>query len=162
MSNSFEEYLLKEYNTCGCVCVNVKYSHSSKQKIDKKSKRPVINNIITVKMDCYDNKHNLLSTHSEKFVDGCIQRSKNNKLVNIAPAELNNRFAAIKQDIANKIMAEYLEKADEINAKINSLKAYTHVSGVIPSEFVNEPAIGNANRSDENNDKTFNDKKFEF
>ena len=159
MSNSFEEYLLKEYNVSGCVCVNIKYSHSSKQKIDKASKRPVINNIITVKMDCYDSKHNLLSTHSEKFVDGCIKRSKNNKLVNIAPAELNNRFAAIKQDIANKIMAEYLEKADEINEKINSLKAYIHVTGVIPNEFVNEPAIGD---TDENNAKTINEKKFEF
>ena len=106
--NSFEEYLLKEYQTANVVCVSFKYSHSAKEKIDKASKVPIINNTINVKVDCYDDKHNLLASHTEKFIDGEIHRTKNNPLINIAPAEINNRFASVKQDIANRIMSEYL------------------------------------------------------
>lgn len=153
--NSFEEYLLKEYNTSGCVCVAFKYSHSAKEKIDKASKVPIINNTINVKVDCYDDKHNLLASHTEHFKDGEIQRSKNNPLINIAPAEINNRFASVKQDIANRIMSEYLLKLNDINEKIDSLRAYVHVNGIIPSEFVNEPAIGSGKNINESNDKHF-------
>ena len=59
-------------------------------------------------------------------------------------AELNNRFAAAKQYIANRIMSEYLVKLNDIQEKINSLNAYVHVNAddVIPNEFVNEPSVG--------------------
>ena len=141
---AFQEYLLQEYNDTNAVCNAFKYSHSAKQKLDKASKIPIVNNVITVKIDCYDKQHNLLATHSEKFVDGAIQRNKKNKLINIAPAELNNRFAAAKQAIANGIMAEYLQKLNDINEKIDSLNAYVNVSGIIPTEFVNEPLIASS------------------
>ena len=157
-SNSFEDYLLKEYPVSGCVCVNFKYSHGTKEKIDKKSKIPVINNVINVKIDCYDDKHNLLDSHSEKFIDGHIQRPKNKQLVNIAPAELDNRFSAVNVEICSTIMAEYMLKLDEINSKISALRAYCGGAGVIPSEFVNEPIIGE-------HDKNLNERKtksFEF
>ena len=116
---AFEEYLLKEYNESNVVCTAFKYSHTVKDKIDKTSKIPVVNNVITVKIDCYDKQHNLISSHSEKFIDGVIYRNKKNKLINIAPTELNNRFAAAKQAIANGIMSEYLMKLNEINEKID-------------------------------------------
>ena len=144
---AFEDYILKEYNDNNVVCTAFKYSHTAKDKIDKTSKVPIVNNVITVKIDCYDVKHNLIASHSEKFVNGEIQRSKKNKLINIAPAELNNRFAAAKQQIANKIMSEYLIKLQEINEKIDALNSYVKASGIIPNEFVNEPAIASTEES---------------
>ena len=143
--NAFEEYLLQEYRDSNVACTNFKYSHSAKQKLDKKSKVQLINNTINVKIVCYDEKHNLLSSHSEKFVDGEIQRTKQKPLVNIAPAELNNRFGAAKQQIANRIMSDYLVHLQEINEKIDSLRSYIHVDGVIPTVFVNEPIIASDN-----------------
>ena len=140
--NAFESYIMQEYRESNVACTSFKYSHSIKEKIDKTSKRPIINNIINVKIDCYDDKHNLLSSHTEKFVDGQIQRSKQKQLVNIAPSELNNRFAAAKQQIANRIMSEYMDKLNEIQDKINILQSYVNTTGIIPNEFVNEPAIG--------------------
>ena len=152
--NEFEEYLLKEYHDSNVVCTAFKYSHSAKEKIDKASKVPIINNTINVKIDSYDDKHNLIASHSEKFENGEIKRSKKNKLINIAPAELNNRFGAAKQQIANRIMHEYLLKLEDINQKIESLRSYVHCDGIIPNEFVNEPAIGELDKS--------NQKQFEF
>ena len=142
--NAFESYLLDEYKDSNVVCTAFKYSHTTKQKIDKVSKVPLTNNVINVKIDCYDDKHNLIASHTEKFIDGEVQRAKNKELVNIAPAELNNRFAAAKQCIANRIMSEYLVKLNDIQEKINSLNAYVHVNAddVIPNEFVNEPSVG--------------------
>ena len=159
--NAFEEYLLHEFNLPTSVCCNnFKYSHSSKQKIDKKSNIPIINNTINVKIESYDDKHNLLASHSEKFIDGFIHRTKQNPLVNIAPAELNNRFAAAKSIIASKIMNEYTIKLNEINEKIESLQSYIHVSNdnIIPNEFINEPAIGN----DTSSSILSKNKNFEF
>ena len=161
--NAFESYLLDEYKDSNVVCVNYKYTHSTKQKIDRVSKVPLTNNVINVKIDCYDDKHNLVASHTEKFIDGSIarggttSRNKNKALVNIAPAELNNRFAAAKQYIANRIMSEYLVKLNDIQEKIDSLNAYVHCDGVIPNEFVNEPAIGNADGN-----KVSKNKQFEF
>ena len=152
--NAFESYLLQEYNESNVACTKFTYSHSSKQKFDKKSNVPVINNNINVKIDCYDEKHNLLASHSEKFVDGEIKRTKKNPLINIAPAELNNKFGAAKQQIANRIMNEYVIKLNEIQEKIDNLQSYVHCDGVIPDQFVNEPAIANVDKD--------SNKHFEF
>ena len=106
--NAFEEYILREYQLPANVCCNkFTYSHSTKQKLDKTSKIPIINNIITIRIESYDDKHNLISTHGEKFIDGCVSRSKQNKLINISPQELNNRFATAKVNIVRTINAEY-------------------------------------------------------
>ena len=144
--NAFESFLLSEYQLPSNVCCNkFTYSHSTRNKIDKPSNRPIVNNIINVKIDSYDDKHNLIATHVEKFIDGQIQRKKNNKLINISPAELNNRFAAAKQSIVNQIIAEYNVKLNEIQDKINEVNRYCKSNGVIPNRFVNEPAVGTVN-----------------
>ena len=143
--HSFEQYLLQEYNLpANVVCNKFSYNHSIKEKVDKVSKVPVINNVITVHIESYDDKHNLLASHNEKFIDGEIHRSKNNKLVNIAPGELNNRFAAAKQQIASVILQELNIKMNDIQQKVTDINKYCNAGGVIPSEFVNEPLIGHS------------------
>jgi len=155
--NAFEAYLLKEYQlNQNAVCNKFTYTHSTKQKIDKPSKRPVINNIITVKIDSYDDKHNLLGSHTEKFIDGHIQRTKQNKLINISPDELNNKFSFAKASIVQLIVADYNNKLKDIQAKIDDINAYHHTSVIIPSEFVNEPLIASNDNTEPKN------KHFEF
>ena len=155
MLESFEAYLLHEYNDHNAVCVKFKYSHSIKTTVDKVSKTPLIHNIINVKIDSYDSHHKLIASHSEKFVDGEIKRSKANPLVNIAPAELNNKFAAAKAEIATLIMYEYDVKLDEVTTKINQLNSYVHVGHVVPNQFVNEPVVTNAEQTNNNTNKHF-------
>ena len=145
---SFESYILQEYNLpANVVCNKFSYFHSIKEKVDKVSKVPVISNIITVHIESYDDKHNLLASHNEKFIDGEIHRSKNNKLVNIAPSEINNRFASAKQSIASVILQELNIKMNDIQQKIGDINKYCNAGGVIPNEFVNEPLIGTSTES---------------
>ena len=160
--NAFESYLLNEYQLPSNVCCNkFTYTHSTKRKVDKSSKIPLINNVINVRVESYDDKHNLISTHTEKFIDGCINRSKQKKLINISPDELNNRFGAAKVNIVQQINAEYSVKLNEIQEKINELNSYCKSNGVIPNRFVNEPKI--ADKPNIENVKSSNKiKRFEF
>ena len=155
--NAFEAYLLKEYQLPSNVCCNkFSYSHSTKQKIDKDSKRPIINNVIGVKIESYDEKHNLISSHSEKFIDGHIHRTKQNKLINISPDELNNKFSFAKSQIVQVIFNDYSNKLKDIQSKIDEINAYSTSSTIIPSEFINEPTMGEKELPPKNN------KHFEF
>ena len=140
---AFESYLLSEYNLPSNVCCNnFKYVHSTKNKVDKSSNRPITNNIITIKIDSYDANHNLISSHSEKFIDGHITRTDKNKLTNISPAELNNKFAAAKSQICSVINSTYNERLKDLKESINELNDYCGSDiGVIPEEFINEPKI---------------------
>ena len=157
--DQFEQYLLSEYQlSSNVVCNSFKYTHSAKNKVDKSSNRPITNHIINVKIESYDDKHNLISTHSEKFIDGKIQRTKQNKLINISPDELNNKFGFAKSNIINVIKSDYQNKLNDIQDKIKELDSYCRADGIIPTEFVNEPTIST---SQPTNQPTKN-KNFEF
>ncbi len=140
---NFIDYLLKEYNLPSeVVCNKVIYSHSTKNKIDKKSNVPITNNIITVKIESFDKNHQKLASNSERFIDGQIERSKTKKLINIAPAELNNKFAAAKSQICSVINSTYNERLNELKDSIHELSEYCGSEiGVIPEVFINEAKI---------------------
>jgi len=140
---NFIEYLLKEYQLPSeVVCNKITYSHSTKNHIDKKSNVPITNNIITVKIESFDKHHNKLASITEHFIDGQIERSKTKALVNIAPSELNNKFAAAKSQICSVINSTYNERLNELKDSINELNEYCGSDiGVIPEEFINEPKI---------------------
>ena len=140
---AFIDYLLKEYNLPSeVVCNKVVYTHSTKNKIDKKSNVPITNNIIAVKIESFDKRHQKLASITEHFIDGHIERSKTKPLVNIAPSELNNKFAAAKGEICGIITRTYHERLNELNDSIRELSEYCGSEiGVIPEEFINEPKI---------------------
>lgn len=169
----FINYLLKEYQLPNeVVCHKVTCNHSSKSKIDKKSKGsapgtkchvPVTNNIITVKIECFDKDHNLICYQNERFVDGEIYRPKTRKLVNISPQELNNRFGKAKGQICRNIENELMGKVKSLNEDLSSLKQYCgNESSIIPNEFINEPKVtkpqSGKGKAQEEESKT----KFEF
>lgn len=155
--DQFEQYLLSEYNLPSTVvCNKLIYSYTTKNKVDKKTNRPLINNIINIKIDSYDDKHNLICHHSETIIDGNIYRTKQNKLINISPDELNNKFSFAKSSIINVIKSDYQNKLNDIQDKIKELDSYCHADGIIPTEFVNEPKISTESQTKPKN------KHFEF
>lgn len=139
----FIDYLLKEYQLPdSVVCNRVVYSHSTKNKIDKKSNVPITNNVITVKIESFDKMHHKLASITEHFVDGQISRTKTKPLINIAPAELNNKFAKAKAEICGIIKRNYNEKLNDLNDSMHELNDYCgNEMSIIPDEFVNEPQI---------------------
>lgn len=138
----FVSYLLKEFKLpTDVVCHKVSFNHSSKVKQDKKSEVFVKNNIVSVKIDCFDKDHNLVHTATEKFIDGAISRPKKRPLVNISPDELNNRFGMAKSEICSVILKELTDKDNDIQEKISEVKSYCPGSRIIPTEFVNEAVV---------------------
>lgn len=116
-------------------------------------------NIITVKVTEYDEKFHELFTASEHFEDGKIKRPKKNKLINISPDELNNKFAAAKASICQQIRAELTNKLNDISDKLKALQAYSgSTSTVIPAQFINEPTLTPTEQTPPEPPK----KKFEF
>ena len=140
---AFIDYLLKEYQLpADVVCNKTTFTHSTKNKIDKKSNVPITNNIITVKIESFDKHHQKLASITEHFIDGQIDRPKTKKLINISPSELNNKFAAAKSQICSVINSTYNEKLKDLKESMNELNEYcgSEIS-VIPDVFVNEPKI---------------------
>lgn len=140
---AFIDYLLKEYQLPSeVVCNKTTFTHSTKNRIDKKSNTPITNNIITVKIESFDKHHNKLASITEHFIDGNIERPKTKALVNIAPAELNNKFSAAKSQICSVINSIYNERLNELKDSIHELSEYCGSDiSVIPDEFINEAKI---------------------
>ena len=140
---NFIDYLLKEYNLpSDVVCNKTTFTHSTKNKIDKKSNVPITNNIITVKIESFDKHHNKLASITERFIDGQIDRPKTKKLINISPAELNNKFPSAKSQICSVINLTYNERLKDLKDSINELNEYCGSDiGVIPDEFINEAKL---------------------
>ena len=140
---AFIDYLLKEYQLpADVVCNKTTFTHSTKNKIDKKSNVPITNNIITVKIESFDKHHQKLASITEHFIDGQIDRPKTKKLINISPSELNNKFASAKSQICSVINSTYNERLKDLKESMNELNEYcgSEIS-VIPDEFINEPKI---------------------
>ena len=137
---SFINYLINEYkdNTTGYAAIDTKFTHSSTIKIDKASNVPIKNNIIKVSITFYDKSMNKLYSSAISFENNLLPKSQAKKLVNIAPKELENKFACAKDEICNNILRELLEKRKELNEKIDDIIRYKGVNGVIPSEFKGE------------------------
>ena len=158
VTTDFVRYLLREWpSKPASACTRVTYSHSVSNKFDKKSRKMLTKNVITVKVTEYDECYRELFTISEHFEDGHIKRPKKNKLVNIAPAELDNKFAAAKASICQQIHDELTNKLNDITDKLNNLNRYCSQGGtVIPSQFIAEPMLTNEEPP------TPQKKKFEF
>ena len=81
---------------------------------------------------------NKLYAATISFENNVLNKSQAKKLVNIAPKELENKFASAKNEICNVILRELIEKRKELNEKIDDMMKYKGTDGVIPSEFKGE------------------------
>ena len=136
----FIDYLTTEYRdkATGFAAIDTKFTHSSTIKIDKKSNVPLKNDIIKVNITFYDKSMNKLYSSAISFENNILPKTQAKKLVNIAPKELENKFATAKNEICNVILHELIDKRRELNEKIDDIAEYKGVHGVIPTEFKGE------------------------
>ena len=117
--DNLKQYLLSEFsNNIQYSAADTKYTHT--QSITKNG---AINNIITIKMKLVDKDMIVLSTNTIKFINDTLPIKT--KLINIAPAELINRFVAAKPDIVAIIRDEYTKRLNDIEASMNELNSYS-------------------------------------
>ena len=138
--NQFIDYLITEYKdkATGFAAIDTKFTHSSTIKIDKFSNVTLKNNIIKVGITFYDKSMNKLYSANISFENNILPKTQAKKLVNIAPKELENKFAKAKNEICNVILRELIDKRNELNEKIDDITKYKGVDGVIPTEFKGE------------------------
>ena len=101
--NSFVDYLTSNWEVEGCVGVEKRYTHDLKMKTDKKSDKEVVEHTVGVGLKFYDKDNKMLMSESIKFVNNVLNGVSKKKIINIAPAELENRFMAAKREIAGVI-----------------------------------------------------------
>ena len=121
-----EEYLIDEYKdrARGYVAVDFKYTHSTRIKLDKASGVSLKIDIVKVAMKFVDRGMNVLYHGSVVFENNAIPKGKEKGFVNISAKELNNKFAFAKGEVVRSIMREYIDKRNELEAKIEELEMY--------------------------------------
>ena len=122
--NTFQEYLISEYKVNDYAAVEFKYSHSFNIKNDKKTDVNIKQHNIHVNIKFYDKNLKLLLSSNIKFVNNELAKVSEKKLINISPAELNNRFMIARTEIVNKILDELILKRGEIDDKIILINSY--------------------------------------
>lgn len=142
---NFKHYIIEEYKhklQNGYAAVNFKFTHTSNTRMDKKSGKTLINNIIKVNIKFIDNECNTLLTDTLTFENNVLSKACANKLQHISPKELNTRFGCAQTDIINTITNEYQHKSSELAKRINTINIYKgYENGVIPSEFKGESVM---------------------
>lgn len=138
----FKDYIIDEYRNLasGFVGVEFKFSHTSGTKLDKKTEVYVRQDVIRVNVKFYNKDIQLLLSRSLQFDNNVLPKSVSNKLVNISPDELNNRFLKARDEICSEIMKEYQLSETEIKEKIEELNKYCggSINTVTPPEFKGE------------------------
>ena len=138
---SLKAYLIDEFKdrVKGFVGVEFKFNHGVNMRTDKVTKLPLKVDIVKVSLRFVDKDLNTLLSSNIVFENNAIQKSKEKQFINISPKELNNKFCFAKSEIIRTIMNEYTRKRDELNEKIESLKAYGgNDNEVIDSMFKGE------------------------
>ena len=124
---SFKDYLIDEFRdkAKNYVAVEFKFAHYIKLKSDKSSGVNLKIDVVKIAMRFVDKDMNTLYNCSVVFENNVIPKNKEKNFVNISAKDLNNKFAFAKAEIIKIIMQEYIEKRDELNTKINSIKTYS-------------------------------------
>lgn len=160
----FKSYVVDEFKPTlkNFAAVEFKFNHSSNIKIDKKSNIPLKSDIIKVSVKFVDKNLITLKNALLTFENNALNKSCAKKLVNIAPAELENKFNVARREICNEILRDLIEKNNEINTKISALHKYigSDSDEIISSEFKGE--LINVVDSSEINIKTKNKQKFDM
>ena len=152
---ALKQYLIQEYRdkAKGYVACEFKFAHYTKIKPDKASGVSLKIDVVKVSIRFVNRDMNTLHNCSVVFENNVIPKSKEKSFINISAKELNNKFAFAKAEIVKLIMDEYIEKRDELNAKIDELKAYSGNESDIIKPSMKGEVVNVADTSRENTTK---------
>ena len=137
---SFKSYLIEEFKdkAKGYVAVEFKFNHSVNVKLDKPSSKLINIDIIKVNIKFVDKEMHQLHSAIVTFENNSLTKANAKKLINISPKELENKFMLARKDICKLVLNDLIDKSNELNTKIDLLKSYVGVDGIIPDQFKGE------------------------
>ena len=134
--DEFENYVKSNYNIPGATACAIKYTFSTRDTIDKKSKISVINYTIVMKMAWFDKCGQQLQTDKMIFVNDTLSKASEKSCFIIAPSEVSNKFRIAKREIVRSLLKIREEKINELKEEQSLLNRYLGAdSNIIPSEF---------------------------
>jgi hypothetical protein len=135
LKQEFEKYLISNY-PAEHAAVDINYSHATKERFDKLKKILIVDNIVSITLKLLSKDATVIEKHLVKMInDEC---SKPQDFINIAPAELNNKFCAARREIIKDLILQNEKKSDEIKKTIQRLDNYIGEQNqleVIPEQF---------------------------
>ena len=137
---AFKSYLIEEFKdkAKGYVAVEFKFNHSVNVKLDKPSSKLLNIDIIKVNIKFVDKEMHQLHSAIVTFENNSLTKANAKKLINISPKELENKFMLARKDICKLVLNDLIDKSNELNTKIDLLKSYVGVDGIIPDQFKGE------------------------
>ena len=120
----FTSYLIGNWKVDGTVGVEKRFAHVRKIGFDKKLEKERIDHVIMVGLKYFDKDNNCLNSVGVKFVNNSLNVGSKKKLINISGDELENRFMVAREAILDVVEAEYREKINEFNGKVNDVNDY--------------------------------------
>ena len=143
----FESYVKTNWSVPDSTSCGIKYTHTSRVSVDKKSNVTVINHTINMTLSWFDKDNNLLQTEKLAFTNDDMNKTYDKKMLTINRQELVNKFRAAKTQIVRKIIDEKNEKLLKINDEINSLQSYIgREDDIIPQQMKNKIEISRSDK----------------
>ena len=132
----FESYIKSNWSVPNATACGITYTHTSKQSIDKKSKRALQNHSINMKIVWLDKDNSQLKTERLTFTNDTLAKIYEKRLLTINASEATNKFRAAKQEILLKLIRANQEKIDSIQEEIDSMRQYYgNSTDIIPSSM---------------------------
>ena len=132
----FESYIKSNWSVPNATACGITYTHTSKQSIDKKSKRALQNHSINMKIVWLDKDNSQLKTERLTFTNDTLSKIYEKRLLTINASEATNKFRAAKQEILLKLIRANQEKIDSIQEEIDSMRQYYgNSTDIIPSSM---------------------------
>ena len=120
----FEAYIKSNWSVPNATACGITYTHTTKQSIDKKSKRSLMNHSINMKIVWLDKDNKQLNTERLTFTNDTLGKLYEKKLNTINPSEATNKFRAAKQEILLKLIKANQDKIDSMQKENDSMRQY--------------------------------------
>lgn len=153
----FKNYLNSEFRNkiVGYTAVEMNYSFNENTKIDKKTNKHLKEYVLTIFIKYFDKDMNCLYQTSLKFINNLLSKSQANKLINISPKELENKYMIARKEICSKINKDFSDKILELKSKQESLKNYIGKTNILINREFQGEKIEIANIEKISNKKSF-------
>lgn len=131
-----ESYVKSNYSITNAAGCSIAYGFSTRTAIDRKSKVPVKNYNVSMKLTWFDSTGKDLATEKLNFINDTLSKASEKQLHTINPGDTTNKFRAAKPDIVRLLIKAKHHKINELLAASNALCGYLgHDNDIIPHEM---------------------------